>query len=307
VAPSSGRDRAHHVRRLLVLPGQVAAPLTGALTARTGRPWSHSSYWEALEGEQLAVLASEPEQIGVATLLDDLAVGQYIDPVRMPDPGQTMRDEEHAAAHDGREARCGPRQQRQGCSIVAVKPRVRTKTHEAGGTAATSVTDAPGLPPDGDRTVASRSYSGVTSAAGNAGDPDSAPTHKTDAAEVIRRADQRQHVLVRTLPGSGRGEPFRVVVLGCEVRVDPPLDVHVFPDREPLGHRHHGAQLAAEVAGDPERELRGPGVLGQRPDPDLEQQAEAARQPAEILGVRRRKAGGTHPVNNARVRRGCQG
>ena len=158
------------------------------------------------------------------------------------------------------------------------------------------------LRPDGDRTVASRSDSGVTRAAGHAGDPDSAPTHEADAAEVIRRADQRQHVLVRTLPGSGRGEPFRVVVLGCEVRVDPPLDVHVFPDREPLGHRHHGAQLAAEVAGDPERELRGPGVLGQGPDPDLEQQAEAARQPAEILGVRRRKAGGTHPVNNARVR-----
>ena len=32
----------------------------------------------------------------MATLLDDLAVRQYIDPVRMPDPGQTVRDEEHA-------------------------------------------------------------------------------------------------------------------------------------------------------------------------------------------------------------------
>ena len=61
--------------------------------------------------------------------------------------------------------------------------------------------------------------------------------------------------------------------------------------------------LAAEVAGDPERELRGPGVLGQRPDPDLEQQAEAARQPPEVFGVRRwRRAEGTHPVNNARGR-----
>ena len=55
------------------------------------------------------------------------------------------------------------------------------------------------LRPDGDRTVASCSYSGVTRAAGNAGDRDSAPTHEADAAEVIRRADQRQHVLVRTL------------------------------------------------------------------------------------------------------------
>ena len=151
------------------------------------------------------------------------------------------------------------------------------------------------LRPDGDRTVASRSYSGVTRAAGNASDRDSAPTHEADAAEVIRRADQRQHVLVRTLPGSGRGEPFLVVVLRCEVGVDPPLYVHVFPDREPLGHRHHGAQLAAEVAGDPERELRGPGVLGQRPDPDLEQQAEAARQPPEILGVRRPEGWGYSP------------
>ena len=155
---------------------------------------------------------------------------------------------------------------------------------------------------DGDGTVASRPYPGVTSPAGNAGDPDSAPAHEPDAAEVVRRADQRQHVLVRPLPCSRRGEPFRVVMLGREVRVDPPLDVHMFPDREPLGHRHYGAQLAAEVAGDPERELRGAGVLRKRPDPDLEQQAEAARQPPEVLGVRRRKAGSTHPVNNARVR-----
>lgn len=45
----------------------------------------------------------------MAILLDDLAVRQYKDPVRMPDPGQTVRDEEHAAAHDGREARTQPR------------------------------------------------------------------------------------------------------------------------------------------------------------------------------------------------------
>ncbi len=159
-----------------------------------------------------------------------------------------------------------------------------------------------------DSTVASRPYSGVTSAAGDARDPDSATAHDPDAAEVVGRADQRQHVLVRALPCSRRAEPFGVVVLGREVCIDPPLDVHVLPLREPLGHRQHCGQLAAKVAGDPERELRGPGVLGQRPGPDLEQQTKAARQPPEVLGVRRRwKAGGTHPVNNAPVREGCQG
>ena len=163
------------------------------------------------------------------------------------------------------------------------------------------------LGPDRDGTVASRPCSGLTSAASDAGDRDSAPAHDPDAAEVPGRADQRQHVLMRALPGSGRGEPFRVVMLGREVCVDPPLDVHVFPDREPLGHRHHGAQLAAEVPGHPACELRGHGVLGQRPDADLEQQTEAACQPPEVLGVRRRKSGGIHPVNNARVRGGCQG
>ena len=37
------------------------------------------------------------------------------------------------------------------------------------------------------------------------------------------------------------------------------------------------------------------------------QQTEVARQPAEILGVRRRRSWRTHPVNNAQVREGANG
>jgi hypothetical protein len=51
-----------------------------------------------LQGVELGVLAAQREQVGVHALLDDLPVAQHVDPVRVPDAGQPVGDEQHAAA-----------------------------------------------------------------------------------------------------------------------------------------------------------------------------------------------------------------
>jgi hypothetical protein len=163
------------------------------------------------------------------------------------------------------------------------------------------------LGPDRGGAIARGPAAAVADVAGRR-EPDSVGTRDPDTADARGRTDRRQHVLVRVEPGSRSTEPLRAVLPRRQVRVDSPLDVHVLPLGEPLGHRHDGGQLAAEMAGDPLRELGGPGVFGQRPGPELEQQAQPARQPPEIRDIRgRRLIGGAHPVNNARVREGCQG
>ena len=87
----------------------------------------------------------------------------------------------------------------------------------------------------------------------------------------------------------------QLVLARREVRVDSPLDVHVLPFREPLGHRHDGSQLAAKVAGDPARELGGLGVVAQRAGRDLEQLTKAVRQAPEVTDIGgRRRVGGAH-------------
>jgi hypothetical protein len=124
--------------------------------------------------------------------------------------------------------------------------------------------------------------------------------HDADRAEMRGHGDQRQHVLVRTVAEACGAEPVRVAVPLRQVGVDSPLDIHVFPGRKPLGHRDHFGQVAAEVRGHPQGELRRARVLGQRPGPDLHQQAQAAGQAAQVVEIRRRRGrGGAHSVNNA--------
>jgi hypothetical protein len=101
-------------------------------------------------------------------------------------------------------------------------------------------------------------------------DPGS-PGHDADRAEVRRHVDQRQHVLVRAMADACRAEPVRVTVPRRQVGVDAALDIHVFPGWEPLGYRDHRGQIATEVRGYPEGELRGSRILGQRPGSDLDQ------------------------------------
>ena len=83
-------------------------------------------------------------------------------------------------------------------------------------------------------------------------DPHCGPGHEPGRAEVRGRADQRQQILVRPVTRARGAEPLRFFVPRREVGVDSPLDVHVLPGREPLGHRHHGGQRAAEVPRHPE-------------------------------------------------------
>jgi hypothetical protein len=128
----------------------------------------------------------------------------------------------------------------------------------------------------------------------------SAGGHHADRAEMRGHGDQRQHVLVRTVAEACRAEPVRVAVPLRQVGVDSPLDIHVLPGREPLGHRDHRGQLAAEVGGHPQGKLRRTRVLGQRPGRDLHEQAQAAGQATQVLEIRRRRGrGSAHSVNNA--------
>jgi hypothetical protein len=84
--------------------------------------------------------------------------------------------------------------------------------------------------------------------------------------------------------------------MGGEVRVDSPLDVHVFPGREPLSNGDHGGQLTAEMLGDPQRERGGTRLVGQRPGGYLEELTQAARQPSEVLAFGNgRNLGDAHP------------
>jgi GAF domain-containing protein len=50
-----------------------------------------------LEGEKLGVLAAEREQFAVPALLDHPPVTQHVDPVRVPDAGEPVGDQHHAA------------------------------------------------------------------------------------------------------------------------------------------------------------------------------------------------------------------
>src|SRR4029078_762269 len=93
-----------------------------------------------------------------------------------------------------------------------------------------------------------------------------------------------------------------------DVLVGAPLDVHVLPFREPFRHRHDGGQLAAEVAGDPARELGGLGVVTQRAGRDLEQLTKAVSQTPEVAGIRGwRRAGGAHRSTMPEDERGAKG
>ena len=51
-----------------------------------------------LEGVELGVLAAEFHQLGVPALFDDPAVTQHVDPVRVPDAGHPVRDQQDTAA-----------------------------------------------------------------------------------------------------------------------------------------------------------------------------------------------------------------
>jgi hypothetical protein len=112
---------------------------------------------------------------------------------------------------------------------------------------------------------------------------------------------------VRVAPGARRAEPVRVVLAVPQVGIVPSLEVHVLPGGKPLGDQHGGVQLTAEVPGDPLRELGRPGLFGHRPGPDLEQLAQAARQPAEIADVRRRRIVVAHPSTMPENAHGAKG
>jgi hypothetical protein len=86
-------------------------------------------------------------------------------------------------------------------------------------------------------------------------EPNGEPGDDPGRAEVRRRADHRQQVLVRVVTSARGSEPLCVFLPCREVGIDATLDVHVLPGREPLAHRHDGGQLAGEVPGDPESEL----------------------------------------------------
>jgi hypothetical protein len=115
---------------------------------------------------------------------------------------------------------------------------------------------------------------------GRAGRP--SPAHNG----VRRHAEQRQHVLVRAVTAPRRAEPLRASGVRREVGIDPALDVHVLPAREPLRNQHHLGQLTAEMPGDPQRQPGGARLPAQLLCRQLKQLAHATRQPPEVFTAR---------------------
>ena len=133
---------------------------------------------------------------------------------------------------------------------------------------------------------------------------------RPDKADVRGHAEQRQHVLVRAVTAPGRAEPLRACSMRGQVRVNPTLDIHVLPAREPLRNQHHLGQLAAQMPGDPQRQRGRTRLLAQRLSRQLQQLAQATRQPSQVITVSSRPPGwgwGTHRPTMLDGRPQCQG
>ena len=92
-----GRSRACDLRRW------VPWTLAGGRLGRRDQPSGQQACRRlavlgGLEGVKLGILAAEVHQLGVPALFDDPAVTQHVDPVRVPDAGHPVRDQEDTAA-----------------------------------------------------------------------------------------------------------------------------------------------------------------------------------------------------------------
>lgn len=99
-----------------------------------------------------------------------------------------------------------------------------------------------------------------------------------------------------------------------QVGVDPALDVHVIPDREPLMNRHDLRQPATQMAGHAAHELGGNLLIAQRAARHFQQPLKGPGKIPVILTVSRRHATTVYrelllPIashNPARVQAGCR-